>query len=360
MFTRHSIPLSNFEALEFAAREIALGIRRKQAEVALQASEAELRALFSAMPDPLLEVDAEGRVLRANLIESEKSYKPIDEQVGRTLHEIFEQSQADTFLGYIRQALTTQQPLTVEYSLMMGEWKTWFATRISPISEHSVIWLARDITDRKRAEEASILEERNRMAREIHDTLAQAFTGILVHMGTVSRLVITNPDAIQTHINTVRDLARSGLTEARRSVAALRPQSLEDGNLWTALERFVAALQSSTETSLICEVIGTPYVLPAETENNLLRIAQEAFTNAVRYANATEIRIELIYELTQCFLQIRDNGQGFEVNHTLLNHGFGLVGMTERAERIGAQLSIESRLGQGTEVIVSVNREASV
>ncbi|MEA5449260.1 AAA family ATPase [Leptolyngbya sp. CCNP1308] len=359
MFSRNPIPLSNFEALEFAAREIALGIRRKQAEAALQASEAELRALFSAMPDPLFEVDAEGRVLRANLIESEKLYKPVDEQVGRTLHEIFERSQADTFLGYIRQALSTQQPLTVEYSLMMAERKTWFATRISPISEHSVIWLARDITDRKRAEVTSILEERNRMAREIHDTLAQAFTGILVHMGTVSRLVITNPDAIQTHINTVRDLARSGLTEARRSVAALRPQLLEDSNLWTALERFVAVFQPSTETDLICETVGTPYELSAETENNLLRIAQEAFTNAVRYANATEIRIELVYELTQCFLQIKDNGQGFELNSTILNRGFGLLGMTERAERIGAQLSIESRLGQGTEVIISVHREVS-
>jgi PAS domain S-box-containing protein len=360
MFTRHIIPLSNFEALEFAAREIALGIRRKQAEVALQDSEAELRALFSAMPDPLLVVNAEGYVLRANLIESEKLYKPIDEQVGRTLHEIFERSQADTFLGYIRQALSTQRSLTVEYSLMIGGWKTWFATRISPISEYSVIWLARDITDRKRAEAASILEERNRMAREIHDTLAQAFTGILIYMGTVSRLASTNPNAIQAHINTVRDLARSGLTEARRSVAALRPQSLENSNLWTALERFVATLQSSTEISLVCEIIGTPYVLPAETENNLLRIAQEAFTNAVRYANATEIRIELVYESMQCCLRIRDNGQGFEASHTTLNRGFGLLGITERAELIGAQLSIESQLGRGTEVIVYVNRKASL
>jgi signal transduction histidine kinase len=99
--------------------------------------------------------------------------------------------------------------------------------------------------------------------------------------------------------------------------------------------------------------------IPAETENNLLRIAQEAFTNAVRYANATEIRIELVYESTQCFWQIRDNGQGFEVNPTIPNRGFGLLGMTERAERIGAHLSIESRLGQGTEVIISVHREAS-
>ncbi|HEY9651383.1 MAG TPA: ATP-binding protein [Coleofasciculaceae cyanobacterium] len=102
--------------------------------------------------------------------------------------------------------------------------------------------------------------------------------------------------------------------------------------------------------------MGTPYVLPAETENNLLRIAQEAFTNAIRYANATEIRIELVYESTQCFLHVRDNGQGFEVNPKILKRGFGLLGMTERAERIGAQLSIESQLGQGTEVIRVVGK----
>lgn len=198
------------------------------------------------------------------------------------------------------------------------------------------------------------------MAREIHDTLAQAFTGILVHMGAVSRLVATNPDALQAHIDTVRDLARSGLLEARRSVAALRPQLLEDGDLWTALERFISTVPSSTETRLIYNMIGTPYALPAETENNLLRIGQEAFTNAIKYAHADEIRVELVYEPTSCFLRVKDNGQGFEANNTVLSQGFGLLGMTERAEHIGAQISIESQLGQGTEVVVTVNREAAV
>jgi len=216
------------------------------------------------------------------------------------------------------------------------------------------------LRERKRAEAASILEERNRMAREIHDTLAQAFTGILVHMGAVSRLVATNPDAVQNHIDTVRELARSGLTEARRSVAALRPQLLEDANLWTALERFIATLSASTETRLIYDIIGTPYELPPETENHLLRIAQEAFTNAIKYAHGSEIRVELVYEPTLCCLRIKDNGQGFEVTPTTLSQGFGLLGMTERAEHIGAQLSIESQLGQGTEVMVTVNREAAV
>jgi PAS domain S-box-containing protein len=216
------------------------------------------------------------------------------------------------------------------------------------------------LRERKRAEEALILEERNRMAREIHDTLAQAFTGILVHMGTVSQLVTTKPEAVQTHINTVRGLARNGLIEARRSVAALRPRSLEDGNLWTALEQFVSTMQSSIETRLTCEIVGTPYILPPDTENNLLRIGQEAFTNAIKYSDANEIQIELVYETTSCCLRIKDNGRGFECNSKTFSRGFGLLGMTERAEHIGAQLSIESQLGQGTEVSVFVQRETAI
>jgi signal transduction histidine kinase len=118
-------------------------------------------------------------------------------------------------------------------------------------------------------------------------------------------------------------------------------------------------MQSSTETRLVYEIIGTPYVLPSDTENNLLRIGQEAFTNAIKYAQASEIRIELVYEPTLCCLQIKDNGQGFEASNTTLSRGFGLLGMTERANHIGAQLSIESQLGQGTEVSVFVQREAA-
>jgi signal transduction histidine kinase len=331
-------------------------------------AEAELRALFLAIPDPLFVIDAAGRILRVALGESEKLYTPINEQVNRTLHEIFDRPQADTYLNYIQQALQTQQSVAVEYNLMLGEQETWFAARIAPISADFVIWLARDISEqrnaalreRKRAEAASILEERNRMAREIHDTLAQSFTGILVHMGTVSRLATTNPAAIQTHVDTVRDLARSGLAEARRSVAALRPQLLEDGNLWTALERFVSSLQSSTEARLTCQIVGIPYLLPSETENHLLRIGQEAVTNAVKYAHANEILVELVYEPTSCCLRVQDNGRGFAIGTTILNKGFGLLGMTERAEHIGAQISIESQPGQGTEVVVTVKREAAV
>jgi signal transduction histidine kinase len=107
----------------------------------------------------------------------------------------------------------------------------------------------------------------------------------------------------------------------------------------------------------MCEAIGVPYGLPCEVENNLLRIGQEALTNALKYAEATEIRVELIYQSTQFTLRIKDDGQGFTINHSSNHNGFGLLGMSERAERIGAQIQIQSTPGQGTQIAVSVNQE---
>ncbi|MFN6498647.1 MAG: AAA family ATPase [Nostoc sp. DedQUE01] len=361
--------LANYNrTLEQQVTERTAALEQSQAELRdvydeLRLREQELRVITDALPVCITYVDADQRYRFANRTYEEWFHRSRGEILGKHICENLGEASYQVVQPYINQALAGQIT-TYEAEIPCVYGKKYISNSLIPDFDSNgqvkgYYGLITDISDRKRAEEASILEERNRMAREIHDTLAQAFTGILVHTGTVSRLVATNPQAIQPHINTVRDLARTGLTEARRSVAALRPQSLEDGNLWTALQRFVATMQSSTETSLICDIIGTPYTLPPETENNLLRIAQEAFTNSIRYANAKEIRIELIYEATQFCLRIRDNGQGFEANHTILNRGFGLLGITERAERIGAQLSIESRLGEGTETLVSVYREAS-
>jgi PAS domain S-box-containing protein len=257
---------------------------------ALQQSEAELRALFAAVPDPLFVLTAEGRVIEAVEVGTGQLYKPIEEQVGKTLHEIFPQAQADKFLDYIQQALRTQQVLTVEYSLQMSGQETWFSTRIAPITPNQVIWLARDITEQrnvalrelKRAEEASILEERNRMAREIHDTLAQAFTGILAQVGAANQVLMDDLETTRFHLDLITELARTGLTEARRSVIALRPQLLEEGSLQNALHRLVAQMRAATETVLYYETQGTVYALSPEVESNLLRIGQEALTNAIR------------------------------------------------------------------------------
>ncbi len=331
---------------------------RKQAEVALQASEAELRALFSAIPDPLCIFTVEGQLIGA--IKGNPSYGELhrEEYIGKTLHQLYAQEQADEFLSYIQQAARNQQVLTVEYRQWISGREIWFSARIAPIRHEQVIWLARDITPQKQAEAASILEERNRMAREIHDTLAQAFTGILAQVGAAKQVLTDDLEATGAHLDLIKELARTGLTEARRSVVALRPQLLEEGSLHSALHRLVAQLRTAAmDTTLHNEIEGAVYSLPTEVENNLLRIGQEALTNAARHANADEIRVKLVYDLDQVCLRVQDNGQGFGVGSIPCSEGFGLIGMSERAERIGAQLTIRSQLGQGTEIIVTVNRE---
>ena len=116
-------------------------------------------------------------------------------------------------------------------------------------------------------------------------------------------------------------------------------------------------MRAAHDTDLIYEIQGTVYPLPVEVENNLLRIGQEALTNAIKYAEAGEIRVELVYEKTQCILRIKDDGRGFGVGSISSVSGFGLLGMSERAENIGAQLMIQSQPGQGTEIIAIVNQE---
>ncbi|XGV96602.1 MAG: GAF domain-containing protein [Leptolyngbya sp. BL-A-14] len=238
-------------------------------------------------------------------------------------------------------------------------WELIEQTFVGSISDF--VALALEVSQRKQAEAAlrasSILEERNRMAREIHDTLAQAFTGIIVQLGNASRLMNTDLAVAQSHIQIGRDLARTGLAEARRSVEALRPRLLEDGDLCTALNQMATQLFSGSQTHITCNLMGEPYPLPTEVESNLLRIGQEAVTNALKYAHASYIQIELIYNSTHCLLRVKDDGRGFAINQAPASNGYGLLGMSERADRMGAQLTIQSAPGQGTEITVVCNRK---
>ncbi|WP_427159303.1 GAF domain-containing protein [Aliinostoc sp. HNIBRCY26] len=209
----------------------------------------------------------------------------------------------------------------------------------------------------EKSRQTAILEERNRMAREIHDTLAQAFTGVIIQLGAASRIVPHQLTEVQTHITQARDLAREGLAEARRSVNALRPQILETNNLCKAFKRLAEQMSVSVEKQIICQVVGEIYPLAVDIENNLLRIGQEALTNAIKYAIASEIKIELVYEPKQFILRVKDNGKGFETDSLPTTKGFGLMGIKERCDRMTAQLTIQSLPSQGTEITISINRE---
>ncbi|HSF74691.1 MAG TPA: AAA family ATPase [Microcoleus sp.] len=360
--------LANYNStLEQQVAERTAALQKSEAE--LRDREQELRLITDALPVGIGYIDTNQCYRFVNHTYEVWCCCRRDEILGKSIQEIVDDITYPMVEPYINQALAGQIT-TFEAEIPLPSGKKYLSTTLIPdfdVNAQVIGFYALNtdiseqrnaaLRERKRAQEASILEERNRMAREIHDTLAQAFTGILVQVGAATQVLTDDLEATQAHLEMIDELARIGLTEARRSVTALRPQLLEEGDLSSALNRLVTQMRSATDdTALIYEIQGTAYPLPAEVENNLLRIGQEALTNAIKYANAGEIRLELVYGNAQTTLCIKDNGQGFGVGSIPSVGGFGLLGMSERAERIGAQLRIESQLGQGTEIIVIVNR----
>jgi PAS domain S-box-containing protein len=204
--------------------------------------------------------------------------------------------------------------------------------------------------------QAAILKERARLARDVHDTLAQGFTGVILQMEAAEEALFDeNPDAAVQRVRRAREIARESLGEARRSVHALRPQALDKSGFAEALQSMLknTTVGTSLRTSFCWE--GEPMVLPANVEETLLRIGQEALSNALKHAHPTEFHIRLCFKSDAVRLEFFDNGKGFVVGQT--NGGVGLLGMKERAEQIGATLTISSEPGKGTKVIaVSPNK----
>ncbi len=333
----------------------------QQSEAELREQEQELRLITDALPAVICYVDANRRYQFINRTYEAWFSRSRDEILGKYMHEcarpvyqILEPHVNRVFEG---------QTVTFEAEISLSLGKRYISATLIPDCDcqsrvRGFYGLIADIGDRKRAEEASILEERNRMAREIHDTLAQSFTGIVIHARAAAGKIAVNPEKAHASLAQVQNLARTGLDGARRSVEALRrPCFLEKHDLLNALKHLATKLEPSTGTIITCEAIGRPYPLPSEVENNLFRMGQEAITNALKYAQATEIRVELTYQSRQCTLRVQDDGQGFNIERCSRHHGFGLLGMAERAERMGAQLQLRSAPGRGTEIMVSVNQE---
>jgi len=215
--------------------------------------------------------------------------------------------------------------------------------------------------ERKRAEqammaqlkEAAIVEERNRIAGEIHDILAQDFVGILLQLEAARDLNGSNPGEAAKCIQLAEAVARSGLAEARRSVWALCPPELDAEGLVGAVQSFLSRVAVGNPTAIGFSLRGEPYPLPNDKALGLLRICQEAVVNALRHAQASKIRVQLTYQPSGVDLCVHDNGRGFDPKAHAAGKGFGLISMRERAERIGARIEISGEPGQGTRLTVA-------
>jgi signal transduction histidine kinase len=223
---------------------------------------------------------------------------------------------------------------------------------IMTLSNHAAVVIARQIMAeeaREQARQTAVLDERNRLARDVHDTLSHAFTGIKFLLEAANR--IDSPQQSQTCIIQARNLAIEGAQEARRSVLALRPVALEEaGNLVEAIRKFVDQKSAEVKPHLEAKFIGSVKALRPSIEENLLRICQEAVSNAIRHADASRIDVTLRFTAKAVILSVGDNGKGFDP--LAVDSGFGLTSMRERTALIGGTISIIPSKTDGTEVVV--------
>ncbi len=210
-----------------------------------------------------------------------------------------------------------------------------------------------------RAREAGAGDERQRMAREIHDTLAQGLTGIITQLEAAQQT--SNDAERERRIGNAKRLARDSLAEACRSVQALRPQALENSRLPEALTGEVARWSATSGVPGEVETTGDARALHPEVEVTLLRVAQEALANVAKHAGASRAGVTLSYMEDVVSLDVRDDGAGFvpstqssSANGSQAGGGFGLIAMRQRVGRLAGQLEIESEPGAGTAVSASL------
>jgi signal transduction histidine kinase len=206
----------------------------------------------------------------------------------------------------------------------------------------------------KTAEHSAVLEERYRLAGEIHDSLAQNFTGITMQLEMAKEVMTERHDGTVSYIERANDLARFGLAEARRSILSLQPVNIKDSSLLESLQ--ILAERSNIPGRLCCTFrsnLADDEGLPVVVRQDLLRIAQEAISNALRHAKSTAIDVSLRLDPPNLILKVKDNGCGI-TTETETREGFGFVSMRARVKKLKGSLAIRTAAGEGTSIVVCV------
>ena len=244
-----------------------------------------------------------------------------------------------------------------EFEMRPQFWETaWFRALVG-VALLATAWAIYQLRLRQiRSRFALVLEERARLAREIHDTLAQGFVGISSQLDAVAMSMPAEATPARGYLDLARRMARHSLTEARRSVMDLRASALEGQDLAAAIQSGTLLLTAGSNVQVTVDVSGPVTELPEEMEQHLLRIVQEAVTNVLKHAAARNIWVKIRVEARKLYLAILDDGRGFDQHDVFASRGghFGVIGMRERAERLGGELRLASHPGEGTQVEVTV------
>jgi PAS domain S-box-containing protein len=343
--------------------------KRKEAEEALRQSEERYRRLVEQAVDSFCIIDREGKILDVNQETCDSLGYSREELLGLSIPDICPESTLPLSDEDWDRWVHNPTPVTLERTLQRKDGSTLpVEIRVGLIelnNRHLIFALARDMTERKEAEETQIqqarelavLGERNRMAREIHDTLAQGFTGVILQLEAAEQAQEENPQEVLEHLERAKGLARRSLQEARRSVWNLLPHALEQRDLESALREEVKKFEEESQIRVSFQLLGNQRPIPSEAQTALLRICQESLNNVRRHANATEASVCLTFDSSDVHLDVRDNGQGFNINGlngATEQGGFGLTGMKQRARLLGGSLEVITKNGDGTQIAARI------
>jgi PAS domain S-box-containing protein len=366
------VPDAAGEPLEIVGYWIDINAR-KQAEEALRESEEEFRSAFEVSSVGMAQADPfTGRYLRVNRHLCEMTGYSEAELIGRPFTEITHPEDRAVDLeefsrlvrGDIPELHTEKRYLRKDGGAIWVEITANMVRSVDgqPLRSMAVI---QDITERNRLEleksRAAAFAERNRLARDLHDNLAQGLTGIVLYLEGAEEVLTKSPREAEVRITKARNLARTSLEEARRSLLAMRSSLLDHADLPSAIKNTADNYKPQTSANIELSIQGQPRPLSLKVEENLLRIAQEGLQNAVRHAEASQVRVGLRYEDGSVRLRIEDNGRGFRTKGKRRKYSFGINIMKDRAAEMGGQFHIRSKLGEGTrvEVVVPVLKDSS-
>lgn len=202
-------------------------------------------------------------------------------------------------------------------------------------------------------------EERKRISREIHDGPAQSLANIVLRTEIVERMLLKKEfQLVQDELLDLKGQVRSGLEEIRKIIFNLRPMALDDLGLVPALRKFAHDFEDKTKIRTVFELNGKEVRMPSAMEAGVFRLVQEAFTNAQKHARASFVTLEVAFTTESVTIVVVDNGIGFQTEqteaHAQNNSHFGLIGMRERVDLLEGRMEIDSKLGQGTKIIINI------
>jgi two-component system CheB/CheR fusion protein len=339
---------------------------RMQQELARRReAEEKFRIVVESAPDAVVLSDPEGRITLVNgqverlfgYLRDELIGQPAELLVPERLHN----QHVSLRTSHAANAQTEPMGTSMDFWGVRKDGSE-FPVEINLSSLHTgdatlVCSIIRDVSQQRalaqEAQQAALLEERNRMAMDVHDTLAQGLTGIVLQLESAEQASYDGIEDVHKYIARARDLARESLEQARRSVMALAAPELEREDLQSSLRQLVKQMNPDSKPNMEFMVRGTPRTLGPEIKEGLLRIAQQSLTNALQHARARKIGVELAFGAQKVSLEVSDDGRGFSVSKRPAGH-LGLRGMEHRAKELGGKLQLKSRRGKGTRVTVTV------